>query len=177
MSGFHLSIWIKWLFEQLASHGSPTFAVCVFGVLAGYLAYYVLQGIIWVSPYAWRRTIKGLKHTIDWQVDTIFRWARWHAQTRDSLWWAVVCAFTLSTAILIALRLPVLLPLLLIVLPTSFVTFTILGWRDRGERATRSWRAVIRFIRSFFIAIMIPTIGYTAVAAFTAFIVFLWDYF
>src|SRR5215475_10047998 len=133
MSEIHVSILIRSLFEQLASHGSPTFAVCVFAVLGGYIAYYVLQGIVWVSPHAWRRVIKWLKRLVDWQVERMFRWARWHAQTRDSIRWAIVCAITISTAILIALRLPVLLPLLLIVLPVSSITFTILGWRDRKE--------------------------------------------
>jgi len=176
MSEIHVSTLISSLFEQLASHGSPAFAVCVFAVLGGYIAYYVLQGISWVSPHAWRRVVKWLTRVVDWQVDRMFRWSRWHAQTRDSVWWAVVCAFSISTAILITLRLPVLLPLLLVVLPASCITFTILGWRDRRERATRSWRAMIRFLRSFVTAIMIPTIGYTAVAVFTAFIIFLLDF-
>jgi hypothetical protein len=77
--------------------------------------------------------------------------------------------------ILLALKLPILRPLLMIVVPISFITFTVLGWRDRGQKAATSWRAVIRFLRSFYMAIIIPTVGYTAVTALTALIVFLWD--
>ena len=93
----------------------------------------------------------------------MFRWARWDSQTEDSVWWAVLCALILSVIILIVLKLPVLIPLLLIVVPISLIIFTYLGWIEQGNKADKSWSNILRFFRSFYTAIMVPTVGYTAV--------------
>jgi hypothetical protein len=175
VSGFHLRDLIRLCFHELASATPLPFAVAVFAIITGVTLYLLIRVSIWIFPLAWPSIERAMWKSVDWQAEKIFRWAKRHAQTKESVRWAVLCAMTISSTILIVLRIRILIPLLAIVLPTSLLTFTILGWRVRGPKAKGSWRVVFRFLRSFYMSIVIPTVGYTALAAITTLILTLWD--
>jgi hypothetical protein len=119
-----------------------------------------------------RTVAQGLKDafdkSMDLQVELIFKWAKWYGHRKDSVWYMVLCALTVSTTATIAIKVPVLRLLAALLIPLSSIAFAVLGWFERGQKCTLS-----RFIRSFYV----PTGGYTLTASLGALMVKLLDLF
>ena len=114
----------------------------------------------WVFPFAWPFAKKAFDTSVEWQVKRIFVWAKWFAHTKASVYWAVLCALAVSTAVGLWVRVPLIRPLLYVFVPLSLLTFFVLGWRNHGPSATKSINARLKFFWSFYT----PTLGYALIA-------------
>src|SRR5262249_43948604 len=123
MSGFHLREQIGLWFRTLEVATSQPLTIILFSIVGALMTLMLARGIVWASPHAGPRIMRWLDEMIEWQVERMFKWAKWHSQTKDSLWWAVLCAMSISAPVLITLRFPILLPLALIIMPCSLTTF------------------------------------------------------
>ena len=148
--------WISFVFKFVPHE----ILLCIGAVASGAIAMYVGRLGIHVSPYLWNKFKKEFLRSLRWQVKQVFERAKWAAHTLASARWAVLCAIAVSTAVALWIRVQLLQPLILVFVPLSLTTFFILAWRDRGRRATRSFRHRVKFMWAFFV----PTGVYTSLA-------------
>jgi hypothetical protein len=149
MFDFRWEVQLPFWFDQSAIYTSPDIAACLLAVTGGALARDLGRLGVHVSPYVWRRCKRAFLNSIKWHVKRIFEWAKWYAHTMDSVYWSVLCALSVSTAVWLWLKLPIIRPLIYLFVPISAVTFTVLGWLDRGPRATRTVWTVLNFSGRF----------------------------
>ena len=152
MERFNLRTWLLQQHADLASLTSNEFATCLFAIIAALATLTVARIALVIYPYARPRIRRAYAKYIKWQVNQIFEWARWYGLSRESVRYSVVCAFIIPLALGLGFMWsPLWIPAFVVV---AFVLLlcTVLGWRERGERAT-----VLRFVRAFYVPALSAT--------------------
>jgi hypothetical protein len=157
---------LQW-FHELEAATSTQSAIVIFLIAGALLVVCLVRALMWLRPFAWPRIRRALKKSVSWQVQKVFEWAKWYGQRKDSVYWSVLCAWSVSISCGVWIRLPPLRPLLLFLIFFSLTTFGLLGWEERGPNCD-----IGRFLKSFYI----PTFGASAVSVIGIIGLALWDY-